>query len=380
MKVCHVVSAHLPSDPRVLHKLAIPTAEAGHATTIITSGDGPKEAGGVSLRYVPRFRSRLVRLIRCPLLLQKALATHADLYHVHDLEFLPWALLLQKLSGKPVVYDVREFWDDKLLYEDWVLPQWRALVGHPAVALELAFGKRLAGITATMEGQALRYRHNGSGPDAVILHNYPDLSAAADYTSATQRGDWQRPTVIYLGWMVRLRGYEILLKATQLLRERIPNIRVVMLGWSSEKGLSAEAMELRRRLINEGVIEIRDADHADIWQHLVEAHVGWIPWLPAPNMQKIIPVKLLEYMAVGLPVVASDFGLMARLIREADCGKLVPADNYRAHTEALECLLNQRQEAARLGENGRNYVWPRFDLRDELPRMWDLYRRLAHRK
>ncbi len=377
MRICHVVSAHAPQDVRVFHKLARPTAAAGHQVTIIAPGSGPLTKDGVHFLYVPIFRSRVLRLLRSPLLLQRALATPADLYHVHDLEFLPWAPVLQALSDRPVVYDVREYWADKLIHEEWLPAFWRALVARPAAALERAMGRSLAGITATMEGQARLYQRPGRSPATVVLHNYPDLSEAEGHSSAALRGDWSRPQVIYSGWMLRLRGYDTLLKATQFLLREVPSTHVTLLGPSREDGLSVETASLRGHLIREGALRVGEVPQPEVWQHLSLAHVGWIPWLPSPNMEKILPVKLLEYMAVGLPVVASDFGRMARLIRDANCGILVPAGKPKAHADALAHLISHRDEAARLGRNGQDYVRERYDLRSELPRMWNLYERLA---
>ncbi|MFQ5880004.1 MAG: glycosyltransferase [Dehalococcoidia bacterium] len=377
MKICHVVSSKEPLDVRVFHKLARPTAAAGHRVTVIAPGSGPPTVDGVAFRYVPTCRSRLLRLLRSPLLLQRALAMPADVYHVHDPEFLLWAALLQALSGRPVVYDVREYWADKLLHEEWLPAFWRALVARPAALLERALGRCLAGVTVTMAGQARLYQRQGRPPATVVLHNYPDLSQAEGHLSAALRGGWSQPTVIYLGWMVRLRGYETLLQATELIQWAAPAVRVVLLGPSREDGLSAAASALRCRLIRQGVLTVGEVPYPMVWRHLSLAHVGWIPWLPAPNMEKILPVKLLEYMAVGLPVVASDFGLMARLIRHADCGLVAPAGDPQAHADAIAWLIANPTEAERLGRNGQEYVRGRFDLRSELPRMWDLYRSLA---
>ncbi len=61
MRICHVVSAHAPQDVRVFHKLARPTAAAGHQVTIIAPGSGPLTKDGVRFLYVPIFRSRVLR-------------------------------------------------------------------------------------------------------------------------------------------------------------------------------------------------------------------------------------------------------------------------------------------------------------------------------
>ncbi len=58
-------------------------------------------------------------------------------------------------------------------------------------------------------------------------------------------------------------------------------------------------------------------------------------------------------MAAGRPVVASDIGRMAMIVRAAGCGILVPPDDPAAHAAAIDRLLGDPEEAARMGRAGR---------------------------
>ncbi|HEX6513922.1 MAG TPA: glycosyltransferase family 4 protein [Chloroflexota bacterium] len=80
-----------------------------------------------------------------------------------------------------------------------------------------------------------------------------------------------------------------------------------------------------------------------------------------------LPSKLLMYMAAGRPVVASVSGdsESARLIRQADCGLVAPAEDPAGLLDAIERLRADPELGRRLGSNGRAFAERHFD-RDKI--------------
>lgn len=68
------------------------------------------------------------------------------------------------------------------------------------------------------------------------------------------------------------------------------------------------------------------------------------------------PGKLFEYMAMELPVVATNVGEAAAIIREADCGLEVPPNEPRALAKALDYLVRNPSVRRKMGENGREFL------------------------
>jgi glycosyltransferase involved in cell wall biosynthesis len=110
---------------------------------------------------------------------------------------------------------------------------------------------------------------------------------------------------------------------------------------------------------------------------LAGAAVGWLPFQPTPNNARAIPLKLLEYMAAGLPVVASDVGVSAAIVRREGCGLVVPPDDPEAHARALARLLSDADAARTLGGRGRRAVAARYTWEAEAKRLLELYAELA---
>ena len=82
-----------------------------------------------------------------------------------------------------------------------------------------------------------------------------------------------------------------------------------------------------------------------------------------PIFALTVPAKLQAYMASGKPIVAMMNGEGPELIREADCGWSVPAEDSKALSELLRSIAGMdREEVARKGRNGKRYSSEHFNL------------------
>lgn len=68
------------------------------------------------------------------------------------------------------------------------------------------------------------------------------------------------------------------------------------------------------------------------------------------------PIKLFEYMAMELPVIATDIGEPREIIRKADCGILLPFDEPQKAADMIIQLLQSSERLMACGKNGRKYI------------------------
>lgn len=83
--------------------------------------------------------------------------------------------------------------------------------------------------------------------------------------------------------------------------------------------------------------------------------------------------SILEYMAAGLPVVATRVGGAGEAIIEGDCGFLVESNDDQEMASRLAELLADETKAERLGSNGRDIVEQKFSLDNQLRKTLELY-------
>ena len=374
--VAVLTSVHEPFDPRIFHKQARALATAGHRVTLLAPSTGDKIVDGVRVWGVPAPRSRAGRPLVWLRLLGRALRLRADVYHFHDPELLPLGLLLAWLTGRPVVYDAHEYYRDEVAARPWLPRPLRRVAAEAVHATETLVARRIAAVVAVNEHMAAGFRARGAR--SVAVHNYPPL---AYFDLRTRPKQLPGPVVAYVGVLTRHRGLGTVWEAGRRLRALLPEAEVRVIGrvrW--EDAPPSLSRERERWSAAAGTRFLGVVPAQEVPAALAEAAVGWIPFCRTPNNERTIPLKLLEYMAAGRPVVTSDFGFIAAIVRDAGCGLLVPAEDPGAHARALAYLLTHPEEARAMGERGQRAVRERYSWEAESARLLGLYAELMGRK
>ena len=102
--------------------------------------------------------------------------------------------------------------------------------------------------------------------------------------------------------------------------------------------------------------------HETLPAYYGQATVGLLPFRATPHIRITLANKQFDYMAVGLPVVASDVPPMRRIIDETESGVTAVPEDPEALAEAIISLCLDPQRASDLGRNGqaavdRKYNW-----------------------
>ena len=176
------------------------------------------------------------------------------------------------------------------------------------------------------------------------------------------------PTVVYLGTLLRERQLDFIVRAHALVVKALPDAQLEFVGsgWmpDDEQLLrrEAERLGLTGNVTITGWLPVRVA-----WQHVRRAALCVSPYLPVPILRSTSPTKLIEYMALGKPVVANDHPEQAEVLRASGAG-LVCAWDEREFAAAIVELLKDPQRCKSMGHAGRRYVaehrthWAMVDL------------------
>lgn len=296
----------------------------------------------------------------------KRLQPHA--IHCHDFDTLPLGLYWGLYHKIPVIYDAHEY------YADLCKPRLKGVVGliiYRLIRILEHLGARLSSAVIVVDDtmNALFSRDNKR---VITIGHYPSFILSNKSLAFTR----DALTLIYIGRLSKDRGLLIYLDILRLLKERGVPAKLKLAG----SFIPADEENLFRQNIHalETCVDLMGwVRYENIPFLLQSADLGLVILTPIPRYINALPVKLFEYMAAGLPVIACDYPAIRGIIQEAQCGALV---NYQSATqEAVEIICNwwnNRSTPRKLGENGRLAVVNQYGWNTLAFNLVNLYREI----
>jgi glycosyltransferase involved in cell wall biosynthesis len=371
-RICMVLHAGFPTEARVAAEFQAAVASGFEVDVVamLRPGQAKNEIIGGSrvvrlpIRHVygRRGLGMLVEYLGFSLVatiqVARLAARHRyKIIHIHNPpDFLAIAALIPRLRGAKVIFDVHDLAPDMF--------QWR-FEGRPGVKIFERILRRIERSVARMSDHVLTVhepykeelarRGVPSEKISVVLNTVPeDLLPNGD---VTRSGDGFR--VVYHGTITPHYGVETLVEALARASEDIPALTLDIYG----EGDSLERVRTRTRELGlEDRVEFHPfMNQRDVLAAVAGASVGVVPNLPIPINRFALSTKLLEYVALGIPVVSSDLPTMRvhftdDEIRYFEAGN--PAALAEALVQAYRDPVAARQRATAARARFAEYRWP----------------------
>ena len=369
MRICHLTTVHDWNDVRIFVKMCSSAISDGFCVDLVAPVDVSSPAvdtGGVTVHSLRKYRSRLLRVsLGTVRAIRTVFAIRAAWYHVHDPELLPLVLAL-RLAQRRVVFDFHEEFAAQIRTKPYVgrgsravasaLARWwelvlcwaatRLVVATPHIRQRLPYGKALA----------------------TTVRNYPTLDEFSE-PSSTPIAD--RPRIAYyVGAVSAIRGCFEMIQAARLLAESGRAIDMRIAGPLESPNLERRA---RQAAATSTVSFLGRRTRRQVIADLGSARLGIVVLQPIPNYVNSLPVKIFEYMAAGIPVVASDFPLWREIVNGANCGLTVDPRDPEKLAEAIDKLIRNTALAQSMGLAGRHAVETIYHWTNEWARLRALY-------
>ena len=181
----------------------------------------------------------------------------------------------------------------------------------------------------------------------------------------------REPLILSVGRLVEKKGFNVLIDACRILKERRVNFTCELVG----TGRLSDAIKDRIRECEVGgfVKLVGPLPQEILRQHYERAAVFTLPCLVAADGDRdILPNVIKEAMAMGVPVVTTRLDGIEELVEHGASGWLVPPGDATALANALEQLLTNPPLAGSLSSQARKTIEQRFDRRDNVGQLKDL--------
>ncbi len=340
-KIVMLLSNAFRPDPRVL-KEAHTLVKAGYRVTVLCWDrkcefpqceqiDGidiqrfhiksAYSSGSRQMFYLPRFWIQTFRTL---------IKLSPQIVHCHDLDTTVPGYLFARLHHTPWIYDAHE------CYPEQIKPQVHRLIYRGLLGLERFISPRATRLITVGDLLAMRFRSFGARTE--IIGNYPEPASFDNLPIPVTRQELGIPPdhmiVAYIGGFTLAREILPLIQSSALLQE----VTVILAGDGPQRQ----------------IIETALTRHPNV------RYLGWIPQAKVPaytsladvmfyglnpldgNNQYSAPNALFNAMAAGKPMLTTDVGEIAHIVKETNCGIVIP----RASPEAIAAALNQLKDAA----------------------------------
>lgn len=344
---------------------------AGYDVSIIAQCEKNITIEGIEIIAVKLAKSRFERFfLVVPKMIIAAFEHKAKVYHFHDPDLLVAGLLLKIFTGSKVIYDVHEDVPRQILSKYW-LPR---ITRKPCAFLFGFFEKITAKLFDAVIIASSVLSKNFSGGKIVCVANYPRQKMFSCGTFR-QKNLFQhkRFTAIYVGGLEKIRGINEIVKAASLAAELFP-IDLVLAGNFPDKKF---AMEVSGTKEWKKIKFLGQISYDSAVKQIFSANVGLACLHPIERFVANLPVKMFEYMAAGIPVIASDFPLWKEIIESNKCGICVDPDNPEAISKAIVFLAKNPDLAEEMGKNGRWAVLEAYNWEKESEKLLDIYKFLT---
>lgn len=361
--VVHISAVHFSHDSRIVYRECITLSKKFKVKVIIPNPDQDWK-NKLDMLGIPFFKHPLARILfQHPIIAFKALYLRANIYHIHDPELIPIGLLL-KLLGKKVIFDIHENIPEhiKVMKNTGWLLYWPYRVGH-------YLSKHYFNIVLAEQSYKKFYPDNGTKP--IVIQNFPIIDFFSQF-NVNDRASLIGNDLFYIGGVSLNRCIDVIIDTMALLRQRFPDVKLHIFG---RIGMPfSEIEKLPRYNEVKDILIFYNRTRPDVAYELAQkCKIGVALLKPLGNYVESYTTKMFEYMAVGLPVVTSNFQLYKDVIEKHSCGFCVNPLDAHETADAIAQILNNPSLQLTMGANGRNAAQSFYNWETEGQRLLQFY-------
>lgn len=368
-RICHFTSVHKAYDTRIFLKECRSLARAGYDVKLVAQHHTAETVDGVEI--IPVNRKGKGRLSRVLFFGWKvffvALKTKSQVYHFHDPELVP-AGILMRLLGKKVIFDIHENIARQIKAKDY-LP-FNKLISKLYGVVDWISAKLFFIILAENSYEKIYSKWT---KEYEIVLNMPDFDFLLPFQNVDRKYS-HTIELYYVGGITFVRGIGTIVKALSELKSRGLNVMFHCVGPYDDSVMKEiEALPEFRNVENS--IFFYGPKRLDLALEMSKkCHIGLSILLPIENYLESYSTKIFEYMAIGLPVITSNFELYRNVIEKHECGFCVDPKNPVELANKIIYLAKHPEVMTAMGRNGVKAAKSYYNWQHEEEKLLNVYR------
>jgi len=275
-----------------------------------------------------------------------------DVLHVNDYWWAPLGVLAGCLTGRPCLIHVRVEIEPRKISRYWLHK------GSLIVPVSESIGNviRRAGVSQKNIQVLL---------SGIARKDVKSFSPSTETLAILKKVKGQ-PVIGAVAHLFPRKGLEYLVEAMEPLKKAFPHILLVIVGtgdfqYERQLKTQVEHLDLRENVLFAG------------FQKHPELFISQFDVFVLPSVSEGFGIVLLEAMALGKPIVASNIGGISEIVQHSITGLLVkPADATELY-QALLTLLNDPKKRAIMGDEGKKRIEEQFNLECMMEKLYGLY-------
>lgn len=362
--VCLVTSMHPVFDLRVFKKESVSLAKM-YNTFLVAANVGDQEIEGVHIRGFKQSTNRMKKMLSTKNLLNKLVEIDADIYHFHDPELLSVGLKMKK-KGKKIIFDSHENYSTILLSTSWIPKPMRKLAARVYTQYERYCLKRYDAVISVTSFIVDRLKKINS--ETYQVTNYPLFHDVPD------NREWGK-SVCFAGGIDKWWMHHNIVKAIEK-----TNASYELAGVSPNSSYFDSLTQTKGW---EHVVFRGKLQQDEVMSFMQKSSAGMnVSSYDDPNAGNKIGSlgvqKLFEYMMAGIPIICSDHDVWHEIITKNDCGICVDPNDINQITDAINYLINNPEEAKRMGDNAYRAVQTEYNWQSQEKELYKIYNKILN--
>lgn len=368
MKVLHITTVHPRRDTRIFYRECVSLKNSGFEVVLLVSdGKGNEINEGIEIRDIGVKSSRILNFLTSRRKIMDVVhELQPVLVHFHDPELMFVGNRISKI-GIPVIFDIHENVSAQILNKPYIAKLLRQPISKIYEILESYFIKELHLVLA--ENSYYKVYKN-KGKSSTVVLNMPEQIHFEKYINTSRNSS----EIFYIGGVSDDRGLSTTIDALKILKDRGLGFFMHYIGPISDKQMS----EIDTGGISENINFYGRMDSKLGFEISKQCSVGLSVLKPIKNYVESYSTKIFEYMAVGLPVITSNFKLYREVVEKHECGYCIDPNSKEELADKIEMLIKDSDLVNKMGKNGIDAVSRIFNWKTEEHELLKLYKKLLN--